>query len=263
MSTIEWRIDSGTHVALRGQLFRKGKVELNGETVNGEWSSKRFDFALPDGRPASITLKADTVSRTTELSLDGKFIPDLRYVPKVIRCPACKAEVQLLDEFCGKCGHSLGSPARFLHRQHVQGATSAIWLLAALFAVFGVVMYFIVGNQVEEALANLAMYEDNAILDTVDGRTYTAGELRNQIVWEHRGLLIVNLLLAAIMVVLAWWSKQRALPAILVATAIYVVVQVAGAIVDPKTLFQGLVVKAIVIAVLVKGIKGAVSAADE
>jgi hypothetical protein len=32
---------------------------------------------------------------------------------------------------------------------------------------------------------------------------------------------------------------------------------------DPKTLMQGFIVKAIVIAVLVRGIKGAISAADE
>jgi ubiquinone biosynthesis protein COQ9 len=65
------------------------------------------------------------------------------------------------------------------------------------------------------------------------------------------------------MVVLAWWSKRRALPAILIATAVFVVVQVTGAIMDPATLMQGLVMKIFVIAVLIKGIKGALSAADE
>jgi hypothetical protein len=263
MSRIEWRVDAGTHVVLRNAPFLERKVELNGQQVDGEWQAKRFAFALPDGRAAEITLKADSLSRTTELSIDGKLIPDLRYVPKDLRCPACKAEIQLLDEFCASCGHALGTPARFLHRHSVRGATSAIWVLAGLFAIFGVIMFFVMRETTEAALANLAQFDANEVLEPIDGVSYTAGELRTRVVWEHRGMLIVNLLLAAIMGVLAWWSKQRALPAILIATAIFVVVQVTAAIVDPKTLMQGLVVKAIVIAVLIKGIKGALSAADE
>jgi hypothetical protein len=263
MSKIEWRVDSGTHIVLRNPPLLKRKIELNGQRVDGEWDSKRFAFTLPGGRSAEITLKADTLSRTTELSLDGKLIPDVRYVPKDLRCPACKAEIQLLDEFCAKCGHALGTPARFLHRHSVQGATSAIWVLAVLYAIFGVVMFFVMRDTTQTALDNLAQFADHEVLEPINGVTYTAGELRSRVIWEHRGVVVVNLILAAIMVVLAWWSKQRALPAILIATAIFVVVQVAGAIVDPKTLLQGLVMKAIIIAILIKGIKGALSAADE
>lgn len=263
MSSIEWRVDPGTHVVLRNPPFSKRRVELNGQRVDGEWRSKRFDFMLPDGRSADIRLKADTLSRTTELSLDGKLIPDSRFVPKDLRCPACKAEIQLLDEYCGKCGHALGTPARFMHRHSVQGATTAIRVLAALFAIFGVVMFFVMRGPTEAALENLAQFEEHEILEPIDGVTYTAGELRQRVVWERRGVLVVNLILATLMLVLAWWSKRRPLPAILIATAIFVVVQIAGAIVDPRTLVQGLIVKVIVIVVLVRGIKGAISAAND
>jgi len=263
MSKIEWRVDAGTQIVLRSPPLLKRKVELNGQRVDGEWRSKRFAFTLPDGRSVEVTLKADTLSRTTELSLDGKLIPDIRYVPKDLCCQACKAEVQLLDEYCAKCGHALGTPARFLHRHSVQGATSAIWVLAVLFAIFGVVMFYAMRDTTQTALENLAPFADHELLEPIDGVSYTAGELRARVIWEHRGVLVVNLILAAIMVVLAWWSKRRALPAILIATAVFVVVQVTSAILDPRTLMQGLVVKAIVIIVLVKGIKGAISAADE
>jgi hypothetical protein len=236
---------------------------LNGQRVDGEWRAKSFDFTLPDGRSAEILLKADSLSRTTELSIDGKLIPDIRYVPKDLRCPACKAEIQLLDEYCAKCGHSLGTPARFLHRQSVQGATTAIYVLSALFAIFGLIMFYAMRDSTQAALDNLAQFGEHEMLQPIDGVTYSAGELRARIVWEHRGVLVVNLILSALMLVLAWWSKRRPLPAILIATAIFVVVQVAGAIVDPKTLMQGIIVKAIVIAVLARGIKGAISAADE
>lgn len=263
MSKIEWRVDSGTHIVLRNPPFLKRKIELNGDRVDGKWSSNRFDFVLPDGRSAEIQLKADTLSRTTELSIDGKLIPDTRYVPKDLRCPACKAEIQLLDEYCAKCGHALGTPARFLHRHSVQGATTAIYVLAVLFAIFGVIMFYVTRDSTQAALESLAQFQENEILQPIDGVTYTAGELRARVLWEHRGVLIVNLILSALMLVLAWWSKRRPLPAILIATAIFVVVQVAAAIVDPKTLMQGIIVKAIVIAVLARGIKGAISAADE
>jgi hypothetical protein len=263
MSKIEWRVDAGSQIVLRNPPLLRRKVEVNGQPVAGEWRSKRFAFSLADGRPAEITLKADALSRTTELSVDGKLIPDIRYVPKDLRCPACKAEIQLLDEYCARCGHALGTPARFLHRHSVQGATSAIWFLAVLFAIFGVVMFYVMSDTARTALESLAPFADHEALQPIDGVTYTAGELRARVIWEHRGILVVNLMLAAIMVVLAWWSRRRALPAILIATAIFVVVQVTAAIVDPKTLMQGIVVKAIVIAVLARGIKGAISAADE
>ena len=240
MSKIEWRVDAGTQVVLRNPPFLRRKVELNGQRVDGEWRSKSFGFNLPDGRSVEITLKADTLSRTTELSLDGKLIPDIRYVPKDLRCPACKAEIQLLDEYCAKCGHAWERRLAFMHRHSVQGATSAIWFLAVMFAIFGVVMFFFMRDTTQTALANLAQFADNEVLEPIDGVTYTAGELRKQVIWEHRGVLVVNLILAAIMVVLAWWSKRRALPAILIATAVFVVVQVAGAIMDPATLRRAL-----------------------
>jgi hypothetical protein len=259
MSKLEWRVDGGTHIAVRNPMFSRRKVELNGQPVDGEWVSKRFDFKLTDGRAADIELKSDGISRQTELRVAGKLIPDTRVVPKDLRCPACKAEIQLLDEFCSKCGHELGSPDRFLYHGSVQSATSAIRLLAGLFAIFGVIMFFVMGNQTEAAMKNLSQFEDHEVLQPIDGVTYTAGELRSRVVWEHRGILIVNLMLSVIMLILAWWSKRKALPAILIATAIFVAVQVVSAIVDPTTLGQGLIIKAVVIAVLVKGIKGALS----
>ena len=247
MSRIEWRVDQATHIVFRKALFSRRKVELNGQPVEGEWVSKRFDFKLADGRPAAIELRADALSREIELTVDGKLIPDTRYVPEDLRCPACHAEVQLLDEFCSKCGHSLGTPARFIGQRSVQSATSAIRVLAALFAVFGIGMYVVMNGTTESALRNLSQFEDGEVLEPIDGETYTAGELRTRVVWEHRAVLIVNLMLSAIMLVLAWWSRRRPLAAILVATSIYVAVQVISAIVEPATLVQGLIIKAVII----------------
>ena len=259
MNNIEWRVDKDTHIALRRRPFSKRKVELNGQPVEGEWNSKRFNFALADGRSAEIHLRSDALSRETELSVGGTLIPDSRFVPEDLRCPACNDEIQLLDEYCAKCGHALGTPARFLNLGSVKGATNAIRLLAVLFAIFGVIMFFVMRDTTQTALTNLAQFDDEVVLEPIDGVTYTAGELRKRVVWEHRGVLIVNLLLSAIMLVLAWWSRRKPLAAILIAAAIFAAVQVIGAIIDPATIVQGVLIKAIIIVVLVKGIKGALS----
>jgi len=263
MSKIEWRVDNGTRVVVRNSPFSKRTIELNGQPVEGEWRSKTFPFTLTDGRSAEVRLKADAMSRQTELAIDGKLIPDTRYVPEDLRCPACKAEIQLLDEYCGKCGNALGAPERFLYNRTVAGATDAIRLLAALFAIFGVIMFFVTRGQAQEALRNLAQFADSEVLQPIDGVTYTAGELRKRVIWEHRGVLILNLMLSAIMLVLAWWSKWKALPAILIATAIYAAVLVVSAIMDPMTIAQGIIMKIIIISVLFKGIKAALAARAE
>jgi hypothetical protein len=263
MSKIEWRVDNGTHIVLRKPPLMARKIELNGQPVDGKWHSKRFEFTLADGRVADIELKADLLSRHTELRVGGKLIPDARYVPEDLRCPACNAEIQLVDEFCSKCGHTLGAPDRFLYRRSVTGATSAIRWLAALFAIFGVAMFFLMGDTTQKALANLSRFEDHEVLEPIDGVSYTAGELRKRVVWEQRGVLVVNFILSATMLVLAWWSRFKPLPAILIATAIFAAVQVIGAIMDPRTIAQGIILKAVIIAVLVRGIKGALAARTE
>lgn len=259
MNNIEWRVDKDTHIALRRRLFSKRKVELNGQPVEGEWDSKRFNFALADGRSAEIYLRSDALSRETELSVGGTLIPDSRFVPDDLRCPACNGEIQLLDEYCAKCGHALGTPARFLNLGSVKGATNAIRFLAAIFAIFGVVVFLFMRGTTQAAMDNLAQFDDETVLEPIDGVTYTAGELRKRVVWEHRGVLVINLLLSAIMLVLAWWSRRKPLAAILIAAAIFAAVQVIGAIVDPATLVQGVIFKIIIVVILVKGIKGALS----
>jgi hypothetical protein len=69
----------------------------------------------------------------------------------------------------------------------------------------------------------------------------------------------VNFILAAVMGALSLWARRSPLPAVLIATATYVVVIVANAIADPATLGQGWIVKIIVIAFLFKGIKAALA----
>jgi hypothetical protein len=130
--------------------------------------------------------------------------------------------------------------------------------LAGLFAVSGVIMYFVSSAQAAEALSSMAAM-DAAAEVPVEGNLYTVAELRQQIAFEPWSLLISNWVLAVAMVGLAMWGKRAPLPAVLVATATYAAVIVVNAIIDPRTLAQGIFVKIIVIAFFVRGIKAALA----
>jgi hypothetical protein len=119
-------------------------------------------------------------------------------------------------------------------------------------------MYFVTKGQADATLAKL-QDADPAATYEAQGKTYTTQELREALEWEPKGVLIMNLVLAAIMALLAWWGRRAPLAAVLIATATYAVVIVANAIQDPATLPQGLIVKIIIIAFLVKGIKAALA----
>ncbi len=257
MSRTEWRVDENTHVVLRGARFGSGDVELNGQRVDGQWQSKRFDFALPDGRAAAIDLQSETSPGQPELTIDRWVVPDVRHMSEDLRCSACKADVQPLDEYCSRCGHSLRSRGGGEGDGAPNGATIAIRILAALFVIFGAIAYFVVRAETQGQLQNLAQFEDHVVVRQQDGDIWTAGELRKRMVWLERAVLIENAVLATLMVVLAWWSRRKPLAAILIAAATYAALQVIYAIINPGSLLAGLFMKVIIIAVLVRGIKSA------
>ena len=111
-------------------------------------------------------------------------------------------------------------PEHHFHKKHVNAAMHAIIWLAILFAVVGMLLY------------------------------YTSHE---------KSELAGGLVLSGIMAVLAFWSRKAPLPAVLVATAIYFALIVLDAIIDPKTLAQGVPVKILFIILLVRGIKAALA----
>ena len=86
--------------------------------------------------------------------------------------------------------------------------------------------------------------------------------MRKELAWEPWSILWINMILATMMIGLAIWARRSPLPAVLIATATYLVVIVASGIADPRSLGQGWIIKLIVIAFLVKGIKAALALRD-
>lgn len=253
-----WQIDDTTVIeASLGPIDQK-VVKINGQEVyRSRDPAKEIAIALPDGRAATIVIKGEIVDGPDVDLRIGEWLLNERSTGPIL-CSKCGAAAKSFDRFCNKCGRPLDTPQDKEAGKRLRQATSAIWWLAVLFVVFGAIMYFVTKNQSEVALAKLAG-ADPASAYTLGTETLTVQELRARLEWEPIGVLAVNMVLAAIMAVLAWWGRKAPLAAVLVATATYVVVQVANALADPATLGQGLILKIIIIAILVKGIKAALA----
>ena len=256
----KWEVDETTVVEARFDSFGKQLVTVNGKEVVNQRSTRRSDdlpFALPDGRAGTIRLDPQFIGKPNiDLRVDGRLFAESGKHP--IKCAACGANAKPYDRFCNGCGNSLPSAEQRMHERQVKNATGAMRTLAWLFAVAGLLMFFLARSQTSKALAKLAGMDDAATIP-IEGVTYTVAQLRNQLRWEPWGVLITNAVLAAVMAGLTLWGKRSPLPAVVVATATYAVVIVVNAIADPKTIGQGIILKVIIIGFFVKGIKAALA----
>lgn len=187
-----------------------------------------------------------------------------------IPCGACPAQLRVNDEVCSGCGRQVTTGERAtLHQLDYQGmlreakvrdGSKWIGVLAILFAVSGVLMFFLTQSQANEALAHLRQFDDGAVLQPINGKTYTAGELRALVQREPNQVLVVNLLVAGLMTVLWVWARRAPLPAIACAFALFLVVHVGSAMIDPSSIPKGILIKVLAIVILGKGLKAAVEA---
>jgi hypothetical protein len=192
-----------------------------------------------------------------------------------IMCPACSGTIVVGDKFCEKCGakvtaeqeaslrerleHSSGDMAE--HMKQVRAARQTIMVLAVMFVLGGVVMYFMAQGTAETALNNLRELDAAMTYpQEVQGQTVTVGRLREMVESEPRQLLFLNIFLAGLMGGLWLWAKKSVLPAMLVALAVFATVHVASAMMDPKTIVQGIYIKIFAIVALTRGVRAALAA---
>jgi hypothetical protein len=257
-----WEVDEANTVKAHFGPFGGKVVTANGNEVHNSRKlgpKGTIPFALPDGRPAVITVKAEFVGQpAVDLRVGGTLVVETGKTP--INCVGCGTVAKPYDRFCGKCGNAMPTAEDHANKKLVKAAAGAIKVLAALFLIFGILMFFAVKGQADSVLVKMeGMQSGENFPAKIEGKTYTVGEMRKQLAWEPWGVLIVNLIVSAIMIGLALWSKRSPLPAVMVAAATYIVVVVVGAISDPATITQGWIVKIIIIAYLFKGIKAALA----
>lgn len=175
-------------------------------------------------------------------------------------CPACGAALDAGAVFCARCGASVtGEPRPVPPR--VRKASRWLLAISIIFVLFGTGYGLYARSEAGKAHEVLDGYADSDQL-TVEGKTYTAAELRRQIdreVWLTFG---ANYFLALVMLGLFFWSRRAPFPAMVTGLCVYLAVIVLNAVIDPKTLYQGILIKILFISALVAGIKTALEERD-
>lgn len=192
-----------------------------------------------------------------------------------IPCGICQSTIAMGAVTCPGCGRPVTDQDRAVLQIRFEGAdwqahergkqvrAGAKWVgvLAILFAVSAPIMFAMQeATTTNEAMTNLAKFQDDDVLQPINGKVYTAGELRRLVEREPYQVLVVNGILAVLMGVLWLWARRAPLPAIACALALYLVVQVVSAILDPSSIVKGIIIKLFAFGALYKGFKAALDA---
>jgi hypothetical protein len=152
-----------------------------------------------------------------------------------VPCGACGKPVRGGDEACHACGATVGRKLKAAlrerlaashsgyaeHDKKMESARITIAVLSVLFVARVAISFFLAPSEV---------------------------------------VVVANLALAVVMGGLWFWSKRAVLPAILSALAIYLLVMAGSALVDPKTIVQGIFMKIVIVAALARGVYSAIAA---
>ncbi|GAA4111582.1 hypothetical protein GCM10022393_09400 [Aquimarina addita] len=149
-------------------------------------------------------------------------------------CSQCNFGITLETKFCTHCGfpeHGDEKEQAVFHANKVMkkskikddakkinSARKTLYWMAGIFFVFGLFYYFTL---------------------------------------QDISVLLVNVVLAVIYLVLAYWSQKKPFAALLSALLLYLTVVAMNAIAEPVSLFQGIIFKILIISFLIKGINSA------
>ncbi|MEO6454209.1 MAG: hypothetical protein ABIN97_09065 [Ginsengibacter sp.] len=156
----------------------------------------------------------------------------------ITTCFSCGNNISHDDVYCTNCGYPLQGTIeerdQFMNNRNykhmelhemnrkIKSGTTTMYVLAG-FCVIGGVIFYAVTSELENPMAVLIMY----------------------------------LVLAAIYVGLALWSKKQPLPAIVSGLILYIIVQLLAMIEDPMNIVKGIIFKIIIIVYLIKAVRSA------
>jgi hypothetical protein len=192
------------------------------------------------------------------------------------KCPSCGRDVGIDEKFCAACGASMvpGLTAPVppptaqayvvdLDRDARIGRARK-WLMAIsiITLITGFIFYAIGKSEVEKQirdadaqLAGIDPAQRDELFKQNIGMTYA------EAVAHDRGqvtlLLVINIGLSVVYLGLWFWARRNPLAATVSALLLFIVVIVANAAYEPKTLYQGPLIKILFIAALVKAIAAA------
>lgn len=162
-------------------------------------------------------------------------------LPASILCRCCSENTNADDQFCEHCGYPLkGTDVEqntFInarqYRQHymqelnkkIKSAGTTLYVLAGLMLLMGLVYFF----------ANTDNNSSSAVL-------------------------ITYAIVAIIFLLLGFWSRQQPVAAIISGTVLYLLIVIIDMIADPSTIIKGVIIKALIVIYLVKGMYSAFEA---
>ena len=160
-------------------------------------------------------------------------------------CGSCFKSVGVNDAFCDSCGYPLkGTEADQKNFIAIRNA-----------------------KEIDLDAAREKIKKAGSVLYWISGATLVVGLLLFMIEYVKGGdnseavaTVIVNIILGAIYLALASWSKRKPFAAIVSGLSLYVLVIILSAIVNPVSLASGFIIKIVFIIYFVKGIKSALEA---
>ena len=218
------------------------------------WDCPECDSANPEGlvKCSCGHMQEETKEPSASLS---KTDHDNSYKS----CPSCAKEIPSDDTFCSFCGKS----ARTLsekEKKSIKKASNWILGISIMFLIAGTVLGMLQRSEAQKAYDHLAQFENSEVLEPIDGIVYTVEELRSEVKKEVIFAFGLNYFLAIVMFSLYLWARRSPFPAMVTALCVYLALIALNGILDPNTLAQGFLIKAIFIAALVAGIKASLAA---
>lgn len=187
-------------------------------------------------------------------------------------CPKCGTAVVADEKFCTQCGYELAAGSWGLaketnHQSVIASAREQLgaarkWLMAiAILTLLSGFWIFhtqsaATEKQIQEtelATQDVPREQLDAYMKAQSGMTFEEAKAHDR--GMVRILLAVNIGMAAIYLGLWFWARQNAYAAALVALLLFVTVVVISAVLEPKSLVQGVLLKILFIAALAKAVQ--------
>ncbi len=180
-------------------------------------------------------------------------------------CPKCGVPVGPAERFCQACGQALvegaqaappsskplGSLVENKHRKQLKGARSSIMVVAVLTFLGAGVQWFLAQQASKELEAEVQKVRNDPTQVLLEDAVATQRSAVN----ELRAIAGAILITGFVYIGLFFWAKGNPFAANLTALILFVTIQLLAAALNPVTLAQGWLVKILVIAALVNGVK--------
>jgi hypothetical protein len=148
-------------------------------------------------------------------------------------CPICKASVPADAKFCSSCGYPIGGTE---------------WDKNEFDYAYEVKRYELTKAREKISTGVTILYVLAGLIFLVNGAFYIGD--------KDIAYLLTAIIVPAIFLALAWWSKTKPFTAMVVALVFYVTMLLATAFTEHLSALRGIIIKVVVIGALIKAVRG-------